>query len=185
MRLTKHDSRGLLATVLLVILCTRGFSVGAAEAGSPVTKATGPGKPNILVIYTDDHGWADLGAQAVDRDIHTPPGRLAVIDDGACHKWRERQTKPATRTNNDFSTQIVVHAFADRGLVHAVRGGDRVFGCDCELRPGRRQSIRRPPASASHRVGNELYSPTASLPQDSSHSNGTNNARRDFAPSVC
>lgn len=29
-------------------------------------------KPNILVIFTDDHGYADLGAQGVDRDIRTP-----------------------------------------------------------------------------------------------------------------
>ena len=29
-------------------------------------------KPNILLIYSDDHGWADLGAQGVDKDIHTP-----------------------------------------------------------------------------------------------------------------
>jgi len=29
-------------------------------------------RPNILLIYTDDHGWADLGAQGVDKDIRTP-----------------------------------------------------------------------------------------------------------------
>lgn len=29
-------------------------------------------KPNILVIYSDDHGWADLGVQGVDADIRTP-----------------------------------------------------------------------------------------------------------------
>lgn len=29
-------------------------------------------KPNILVIYSDDHGWADLGAQGMDRDVRTP-----------------------------------------------------------------------------------------------------------------
>jgi len=29
-------------------------------------------KPNIIVIYSDDHGWADLGAQGVDTDIRTP-----------------------------------------------------------------------------------------------------------------
>jgi arylsulfatase A-like enzyme len=28
--------------------------------------------PNILVIYSDDHGWADLGVQGVDADIRTP-----------------------------------------------------------------------------------------------------------------
>ncbi len=29
-------------------------------------------KPNILLIYSDDHGWADLGAQGVNGDIRTP-----------------------------------------------------------------------------------------------------------------
>jgi uncharacterized sulfatase len=34
--------------------------------------AHGAGKPNIILIYSDDHGWADLGAQGVDKDIRTP-----------------------------------------------------------------------------------------------------------------
>jgi arylsulfatase A-like enzyme len=29
-------------------------------------------KPNFLVIYPDDHGWADLGEQGADKDIRTP-----------------------------------------------------------------------------------------------------------------
>ena len=29
-------------------------------------------KPNFIVIYSDDHGWADLGEQGVDQDIRTP-----------------------------------------------------------------------------------------------------------------
>jgi len=29
-------------------------------------------KPNVLVIFSDDHGWADLGLQGVDSDIRTP-----------------------------------------------------------------------------------------------------------------
>ncbi len=29
-------------------------------------------KPNILLIYSDDHGWADLGVQGVDKEIWTP-----------------------------------------------------------------------------------------------------------------
>jgi arylsulfatase A-like enzyme len=29
-------------------------------------------RPNILLIYTDDHGWADLGVQKSDPNIRTP-----------------------------------------------------------------------------------------------------------------
>ncbi len=29
-------------------------------------------KPNIIVIYSDDHGWADLGVQGSVQDIRTP-----------------------------------------------------------------------------------------------------------------
>jgi uncharacterized sulfatase len=29
-------------------------------------------KPNVILIYSDDHGWADLGAQGADKDIRTP-----------------------------------------------------------------------------------------------------------------
>jgi arylsulfatase A-like enzyme len=29
-------------------------------------------RPNVLLIYTDDHGWADMGVQGVDPDIRTP-----------------------------------------------------------------------------------------------------------------
>ena len=39
----KHTA--LIALLLLVL-------------GSPLFAAT---KPNVLVIYSDDHGWADLG----------------------------------------------------------------------------------------------------------------------------
>ena len=41
-------------------------------AALPPLHAAEPVKPNILVIYTDDHGWADLGVQGVDKDIRTP-----------------------------------------------------------------------------------------------------------------
>ncbi len=38
--------------------------------GSMALAAAEP--PNILVIFTDDHGWADLGAQGVNQEIRTP-----------------------------------------------------------------------------------------------------------------
>lgn len=31
-----------------------------------------PAKPNLIVIYTDDHGYADLGVQGIAGDIKTP-----------------------------------------------------------------------------------------------------------------
>ena len=29
-------------------------------------------KPNVIVIYTDDHGWPDIGAVGVYGDLKTP-----------------------------------------------------------------------------------------------------------------
>ena len=29
-------------------------------------------QPNVLVIFSDDHGWADLGANGADKDVRTP-----------------------------------------------------------------------------------------------------------------
>lgn len=51
---------------LLAVLC-------AALLGAPaVTAATAGKKPNIIVIFCDDLGWADLGAQGIRKDIRTP-----------------------------------------------------------------------------------------------------------------
>ncbi|MFM9090560.1 MAG: sulfatase [Verrucomicrobiota bacterium] len=41
----------------------------AVHAAPPERPA---GKPNVILIYSDNHGWADLGAQGVDPDIRTP-----------------------------------------------------------------------------------------------------------------
>lgn len=50
------------------------LSVGCALAvlGGFSHAAGTSAKPNVLLIYSDDHGWADLGAQGVDKDIRTP-----------------------------------------------------------------------------------------------------------------
>jgi arylsulfatase A-like enzyme len=47
-------------SLLSALLCTLCGATQAAE------------KPNIVVIFTDDHGWADLGANGVDAHIRTP-----------------------------------------------------------------------------------------------------------------
>ena len=37
-----------------------------------VSSAESSRRPNIILIYSDDHGWADLGAQGAYKDIRTP-----------------------------------------------------------------------------------------------------------------
>ncbi|OYW76514.1 MAG: aryl-sulfate sulfohydrolase [Verrucomicrobia bacterium 12-59-8] len=40
--------------------------------GGLVVTSTAAVKPNIIVIYTDDHGFADLGIRGVEPDVKTP-----------------------------------------------------------------------------------------------------------------
>ena len=54
----RKDGKAVHAALFLVLLSL-----------SPALHAQ---KPNILLIYSDDHGWADLGAQGVNSDIRTP-----------------------------------------------------------------------------------------------------------------
>jgi uncharacterized sulfatase len=51
----------------LVVACGFAAACGAAGMASAQTS-----KPNLIVIFTDDHGWADLGAQGVGQDTRTP-----------------------------------------------------------------------------------------------------------------
>ena len=39
---------------------------------APLAALHAADKPNIIVILTDDHGWADLGVQGADAHIRTP-----------------------------------------------------------------------------------------------------------------
>jgi uncharacterized sulfatase len=38
----------------------------------PAADTPKPSKPNVIVIYTDDHGYADLGCQGIMKDVKTP-----------------------------------------------------------------------------------------------------------------
>lgn len=53
---------------ILPLLCA--FS--AALSVVCFAAAEGATKPNVILIFTDDHGWADLGAQGIRKDIRTP-----------------------------------------------------------------------------------------------------------------
>lgn len=54
-----------IPSILLASLYLISFPLAAAE--------TTPGtKPNLIVIDTDDHGYADLGCMGIMRDVKTP-----------------------------------------------------------------------------------------------------------------
>lgn len=52
------------------LLTLFGFALGCFWLTSSI--AAGASQPNILLIYSDDHGWSDLGAQGVNAEIRTP-----------------------------------------------------------------------------------------------------------------
>jgi arylsulfatase A-like enzyme len=51
-----------------------GLTAGLLAIGSVAAAGESPRsrRPNLVVIFTDDHGWADLAAHGVDPDIRTP-----------------------------------------------------------------------------------------------------------------
>ena len=54
----------------LRLLATLTLCLVLASAGA--LSATSPARPNLIVIYTDDHGYADLGIQGILPDLKTP-----------------------------------------------------------------------------------------------------------------
>ena len=59
---------------MCLLLRLLGLTLISALAGAalPLSAAPAATRPNIILIYSDDHGWADLGAQGSDPDIRTP-----------------------------------------------------------------------------------------------------------------
>ena len=62
-------SRTILIESLLP--CLRLLSAAAVLFAGPVGAADAPRKPNVLVLYADDLGYADLGATG-GKDVPTP-----------------------------------------------------------------------------------------------------------------
>jgi len=51
------------------LLCA---ALAAPLLAIPVPACAADGRPNVIIVFTDDHGWADLGAQSPLSDVKTP-----------------------------------------------------------------------------------------------------------------
>ncbi len=49
----------------------RAVGCGLASALASMAVAA-PDQPNLILVFSDDHGWADIGSQGVQKDIRTP-----------------------------------------------------------------------------------------------------------------
>lgn len=56
--------------LLVSLILVAASPLTALHAAAPASASAS--RPNIILIYSDDHGFADLGAQGTDTDIRTP-----------------------------------------------------------------------------------------------------------------
>lgn len=57
---------------LLLSSCLLASAIAADRPNEGAPDRPIDGQPNVIVIFTDDQGWADLGCQGVLKDIRTP-----------------------------------------------------------------------------------------------------------------
>ncbi len=61
-----------VASLLLTGIFSSHSWAGANPNLPSLDDLAGSNQPNIVVILTDDHGWPDIGAQGIFKDIKTP-----------------------------------------------------------------------------------------------------------------
>lgn len=79
------------------------------------------GGPSIIVILTDDHGWADLGANGVDRHIRTPNLEQLAADGVRFTRTKSNELRgptPHPRMNLGISP-IIALLLAPLATLHA------------------------------------------------------------------
>ncbi len=104
-----------------------------ANAASPKQKATTTKQPNVIVIFTDDHGYSDLSCQGVYDDVKTPhidalaTGGVRMTDGYStapqCVPSRggilsgQYQNRFGLESNPEFQDQTVMQRFGDLSTV--------------------------------------------------------------------
>ena len=53
-------------------ITTMGFIVLASTLFEPHTFAAPVDRPNVIIIFSDDHGYTDLGIHGIDANVDTP-----------------------------------------------------------------------------------------------------------------
>lgn len=143
-----------------------GLVLGAAEPSSR--------KPNIIVFYTDDHGFADLGIQGVVTDIRTP--HIDALARGGVLAKNGYTTAPQCVPSR---AGLMVGKFQGRFNVDG--NGDSLDGFDRETTVATR--LQRA-GYATAQFGKWHLGPTAAIPQHGFRHVFAQNAQRPFSANL-
>ena len=127
------------------------FLLGCFSLAASAPAAT-PSKPNVILIYSDDHGYADLAAQKTDPDIRT------LNDQGKI--WYDELSR-MIGSDNKGKIEILAKKGGKTGLrefgIHARSGGEsagdwRGKGPESGGYPAQVPPAPRPSGEAEERV---------------------------------
>jgi len=93
---------------------------------SASTSANGATKPNIIVFYTDDHGYADLACQGVVKDLKTP-NIDALARSGVLAKHGYSMAPQCVPSRGGLITGKYQGRFGLEGNWKLLRGGEREY----------------------------------------------------------
>lgn len=109
--LTCLDKNRFLSLMLFSVFTTWRWFFAGIIFGLLSSLSLWAERPNVILIFTDDHGYADLGAQGVDPEVRTP----------------HLDHLPHRHGFEEMFAGYMDHYWATPGLVDAVVAPDRYF----------------------------------------------------------